>query len=47
LKYHYSQNEESVRNLQGQVDFLNKENAKLQRMVDILKGDGQGNMALV
>ena len=46
LKYHYELNEKSVQNLSNQVDFLNKENEKLQRQVDILKGDGEGNLAL-
>jgi hypothetical protein len=36
-----------VLKLQNQVDFLNRENDKLQRQVDILKGDGDGNMAEV
>lgn len=31
LKYQYEQNEQSVVKLQGQVDFLNRENEKLQR----------------
>ena len=34
-----------MKKLQGQVDFLNKENDRLQRQVDILKGDGDGNLA--
>lgn len=45
LKYQYEQNEQSVVKLQGQVDFLNRENDKLQRQVDILKGDENGKMA--
>lgn len=45
LKYQYEQNEQSVIKLQGQVDFLNRENEKLQRQVDILKGDENGKMA--
>lgn len=45
LKYQYEQNEQSVVKLQGQVDFLNRENEKLQRQVDILKGDENGKMA--
>ena len=45
LKYQYEQNEQAVIKLQNQVDFLNRENDKLQRSVDILKGDGDGNMA--
>ena len=45
LKYQYEQNEASAAKLQGQVDFLNRENDKLQRQVDILKGDENGKMA--
>jgi len=45
LKYQQEQNEKAVNNLQQQVDFLNKENGKLERQVDILKGDSNGNLA--
>jgi len=45
LHYQYEQNEKAVNKLQNQVDFLNKENDKLQRQCDILKGDENGNMA--
>lgn len=46
LKYQYEQNDKAVKNLQNQVDFLNRENDQLQRQVEILKGDGEGNLAL-
>ena len=46
LKYQYEQNEKAVKNLQNQVDFLNRENEQLMRHVEILKGDGEGNLAL-
>ena len=31
--------------LQSQIDFLNKENQRLDRQVEILKGDENGRMA--
>ena len=46
LKFQYEQNENSVKKLQNQVDFLNRENDKLQKQCDLLKGDGEGNMAV-
>lgn len=46
LKYQHEQNETAVKKLSNQVDFLNKENNKLERQVEILKGDSNGNLAL-
>jgi len=45
LKFQQEQTENAVSKLEGQVDFLNKENSKLERQVEILKGDGNGNLA--
>jgi len=46
LKYQMEQNETVISKLQNQVDFLNKENIKLDRQVQLLKGDENGKMAL-
>jgi predicted nuclease with TOPRIM domain len=46
LKFQHEQNEAAVSKLQNQVDFLNKENSKLEKQVEILKGDANGNLAL-
>ena len=45
LKYQHEQAERAITKLQNQVDFLNKENIKLDRQVQILKGDENGNLA--
>ena len=39
MKYLQETNEKIVNKLESQVDFLNKENHKLQQQVDILRGD--------
>ena len=39
MKYIQETNEKIVTKLENQVDFLNKENHKLQQQVDILRGD--------
>ena len=39
MKYIQETNEKIVNKLENQVDFLNKENQKLQQQVDILRGD--------
>ena len=42
LKFQQEQTENTVQKLQNQIDFLNKENIKLDRQVEILKGDENG-----
>lgn len=46
LKHLTQESERVVKKLEGQVDFLNKENEKLQRQVDLLKVDETGSVAL-
>lgn len=46
LKHTYEESERAVKKLEGQVDFLNKENEKMQRQVDLLKVDETGSVAL-
>ena len=46
LKHLSEESERIVKKLEGQVDFLNKENDKLQRQVDLLKVDETGSLAL-
>ena len=46
LKHVTQESERAVKKLEGQVDFLNQENEKLQRQVDLLKVDETGSLAL-
>ena len=46
LKHVYEESQKTCKKLEGQVDFLNKENEKLQRQVDLLKVDETGSVAL-
>lgn len=46
LKYQQEQNEVVITKLQNQVDFLNKENIRLDRQVELFKGDENGKLAL-
>jgi len=39
LKYLQETNGRTVSKLENQVDFLNKENHRLQQQVDLLRGD--------
>ena len=45
LKYMQEQNENVIDKLQNQIDFLNKENQRLDRQNQTMRGDGNGNMA--
>lgn len=46
LRYQQEQNDVVIQKLQNQVDFLNKENIKLDRQVELFKGDENGKLAL-
>ena len=39
VKYVHESNERTIAKLQNQVEFLNKENHRLQQQIDFLKGD--------
>jgi cell division protein FtsB len=41
LQYVNEQNQKQLKNLENQVNFLNKDNRKLQEQNDFLKGDGK------
>jgi len=41
LQYVNDQNQKQLKNLENQVNFLNKDNRKLQEQNDFLKGDGK------
>lgn len=41
MKYLQDVNEQTIGKLQNQVDFVNKENHRLQTQVDFLRGDKQ------
>lgn len=46
VKHVYEESGRTIKKLEGQVDFLNKENEKLQKQVDMLKVDETGSIAL-
>jgi len=46
MKFQQEQSELAVSKLESQVDFLNKENINLDRQVQLLKGDQNGQMAM-
>ena len=46
LKYTYDESQKAIKKLEAQVDFLNKENKKLNSEVEIFKADETGNVAV-
>ena len=46
MKHVYEESGRTIKKMEGQVDFLNKENEKLQKQVDMLKVDETGSIAL-
>ena len=46
IKYTYDESQKAIKKLEAQVDFLNKENKKLNSEVEIFKADETGNVAV-